>query len=323
MGRLKAVVTDHVFASFEQERAILGAAGIDVEVLQCKEVDALLPRLSGVHGLLNTYMPGIDRRVFDAASELQAVVRYGIGVDTIDIAEATRRGILVANVPDYCIDEVADHALAHFLALARKLVIADRCVKGGAWSLSCCKPLPAIRSMRVGVIGFGRIGRAIASRLCPFGCEVVFFDPCVADGTSGCSRVSMGDLLAGCHAIFVQCPASAATHHLLDDAAFEAMEQRPLVINCARGEIVDSEALVRALHAGLVSGAGLDVVEDEEAITQGDRPLTQLDNVLLTPHSAWYSDQAIPMLQRRAAETLAALLTGARPESLLNPEATE
>jgi D-3-phosphoglycerate dehydrogenase len=320
MPSLKVVVTDHVFESFAAEEEILAAVGAELQVLQCKSAAEVLPHLSGVHGLLNTYLPGMDAQVFDAAPELKAIVRYGIGLDTIDIPAATARGIIVANVPDYCIDEVADHALAHFLNLARKISPADRRVRAGEWSLSYVKPLKAIRTMRAGIIGFGRIGRAIAERLAPFRLEVVFYDPVLSGEIAGARRVCLEELWGTCDAIFVQCPATPETRHLLGREAFERMKQQPVVINCARGEIVDTDALVWALENGKVSGAGLDLLEDEDAVVKHDHPLKGFDNVALTPHSAWFSDVAIPNLQRRAAEEMARALSGQRPTSLINPE---
>jgi D-3-phosphoglycerate dehydrogenase len=321
MASFRVLVTDHVFENFAAEEEILGGVGAELQVLQCRSAEELLPHLAGVHGLLNTYLPGIDARVFDAAPVLKAVVRYGIGLDTIDIPAATARGVLVANVPDYCIDEVADHALAHFLNLARKIGLSDRRVRGGEWSLAYVKPLKAIRTMRAGIIGFGRIGRAIAERLAPFGLEIVFYDPVLSGTIGGARRVCLEELWGTCDAIFVQCPATPETRHLLNRDAFEKMQRAPLIINCARGEVVETDALMWALETGKVSGAGLDLLEDEDAVVKHDHPLKGFDNVVITPHSAWYSNVAIPNLQRRAAEAMARILSGERPTSLVNPEA--
>ncbi len=318
MSGYRVAVTDHVFENFDQEREILAAADAELVVHQCKTVEELIPKLAGVHGLLNTYLPGIGAAVFDAAPDLIAVVRYGIGTDTIDIPAATERGVAVANVPDYCIDEVADHALAHFLCLARKIAFSSARVKGGEWSLSYVKPLPPIRHMRAGIIGFGRIGRAIARRLAPFKPEIVFSDPFVSEETEGARPVELAELLATSDAIFVQCPATGNTRHLLGRNAFAKMAKKPLVINCARGEIVDTEALTEALREGAIAGAGLDLIEDEQAVVNQDHPLKHLDNVNLTPHSAWFSDAAIPVLQRRAAEEMAKILRGEKPTSPQN-----
>lgn len=317
---MKVIVSDHVFESFDAEREILAAAGAELDVHQCKSAAELATQVDGAEGILNTYLPGIGGAVFDAAPRLRAVVRYGIGLDTIDIPEATRRGIVVANVPDYCIDEVADHAMAHFLALARKIPFSDRKVRAGEWSLSYVKPLKPLRSMRAGIIGFGRIGRALAHRLAPFVGQIVYHDPCVTAPADGALPVGLDDLLADCDAIFIQCPATPDTHHLLDDDAFAKMRRKPILINCARGPIVDTDALAAALDRGLVAAAGLDVLEDHGAVVKGDHPLKQHPHVLLTPHSAWFSDAAIPSLQRRAAETMAAILSGQRPAGIVNPE---
>lgn len=319
MSNLKVVVTDHVFDSFAQEEALLSAVGAELVVLQCRNVEELIPQVEDVHGLLNTYLPGIDAALFDTAPELCAVVRYGIGLDTIDVAAATERGIVVANVPDYCLAEVANHALAHFLCLARKVALSDRRVKAGEWSLSYVKPLKPIASMRAGIIGFGRIGRCLARRLQPLVREIVFSDPAVTEPVQGCTPVSLTDLLATCDVVFVHCPATPETHHLIDRDALNQMKRAPLLINCARGNIVDTEAVVWALQEGKLSGAGLDLLEDEGTVVDHDHPLRHMDNVLLTPHSAWYSDAAIPELQRRAAEEMVRILRGQKPHSLVNP----
>ncbi len=323
MSAYTVVVSDHVFENFTAEEQVLGAIGAELRVLQCRSAEELVEHMAGAHGLLNTYLPGMDARVFAAAPSLRAVVRYGIGLDTIDIAAATERGIVVANVPDYCIDEVADHALAHFMALARRLPRGDQRVRAGEWSLSYLKPMPAIRQMRLGIIGFGRIGQAIARRLAPLGAEVVFHDPVRGEPAAGAAPVTLDELYQTCDAIFVQCPSVPQTRHLLDEAAFAKMARRPLVINCARGEIVSTEALLAALEQGQISGAGLDLLEDYQTVVANDHPLKHRDDVILTPHSAWYSEAAIPSLQRRAAEEMARILQGQRPTALVNPEVWE
>lgn len=324
MARFKVVVTDYVFESFEPEKEVLKGADAELVVTQSKSLDELKPQVRGAHAILNTYLPGIGKDVFEAAGpSLKVVVRYGIGVDTIDIAEATKRGIMVANVPDYCIEEVADHAVAHLLSLARKITLADRRVRNGEWSLAYCKPMKAITGMTAGIIGLGRIGRAIASRVKAFDTKVIFFDPAIKGDVDGFKNVSLDTLYAESDAIFVQCPANEKTHHLLNKAAFEKMAKKPYVINCARGSIIDTDALVVALEQGKISGAGLDVVEDEKAIVAADHPLKKFENVILTPHSAWLSGAAIKKLQRKAAEEVARVLKGGKPNSLLNPEAVK
>lgn len=320
MAKFKVVVTDYVFESFDIEREVLSAVDAELEVCQCESADEVVPHLAGTHAILNTYLAGMDAKIFDAAPDLKVIVRYGIGVDTIDVAAATAHGVMVANVPDYCVEEVSDHALAHFLALARKIPFSDRKVKGGEWSLSYLKPMKGITDMTAGIIGFGRIGRAIAQRLKPFGLEIVFADPVGEGDVDGCRRVELDDLYATCDAIFVQCPSTDATHHLLGREAFGKMRKQPFIINTARGDIVDTDAVVWALENDKIAGAGLDLLDDEDAVVGSDHPLKKFDNVILTPHSAWYSSAAIAKLQRKGAEEVARVLRGERPKSLVNPE---
>ncbi len=323
MSEFKVVVTDYVFESFEIEREALAAVDAELELHQCTTPDELLPHLPGTHALLNTYMPGIGAQVFDAAPELKIVVRCGIGVDTIDIPAATSRGIMVANVPDYCVEEVADHALALFLCLARKICHSSRKVRSGEWSLSYVKPLKAVTEMRAGIIGFGRIGRAIARRLGAFGVAVCFTDPAIAEDRDGCASLELDEFLATADAVFVQCPSVEETYHLIDRPAIEKMQRQPILINTARGAIVDTDAVVWGLANGRLSGAGLDLLEDHERVVEADHPLKTFDNAILTPHSAWYSDAAIRKLQSKAVAEVVRALKGERPASLLNPEVLE
>jgi D-3-phosphoglycerate dehydrogenase len=248
------------------------------------------------------------------------VARYGIGVDTINVADATDHGIMVTNVPDYCVNEVADHAVALFLTLARKTAFSDRKIREGEWSLSYVKPMKAIQGMTVGIVGFGRIGREIAQRVLTFGAQVVFTDPFVSEPLAGTAPVDLDTLLESSDAVFIQCPSTEETYHLLDRSAFERMKARPFLINTARGPIVDTDAVVWALKNDRIAGAALDVLENEEAVVKHDHALKTFDNVILTPHSAWFSDRAIPQLQRLAAEEVARALRGERPRSLINPE---
>jgi D-3-phosphoglycerate dehydrogenase len=323
MATYRVVVTDYVFESFDTEREALAELDAELVLLQCKTPEQLVPHLPGTHVLLNTYMPGVDERIFHAAPDLKAVVRYGVGVETIDMRAATRHGVMVVNVPDYCVEEVADHALALFLTLARKTCLANARVKAGEWSFSHLKPLHALAGMRAGVIGFGRIGRAIAGRLRAFGIQVCFADPGVHGDTGGATKVRLNQLLETAQAIFVQCSANEQTYHLIGRGAIKKMKNRPLLINAARGPIVDIDAVVWGLMTHRLGGAGLDVLEDHNAVVSTDHPLKHLPNVVLTPHTAWYSDAALRKLQAKAVAEVVRVLEGEKPLSLLNPEVLE
>lgn len=320
MPKYKVLVTDHVFENFDGEKAALESVDAELVIRQAKTPGELTEDVRDADAILNTYLGPIDKALFSVAEKLKIVARYGIGVDTINVADATDRGIMVTNVPDYCVNEVADHALALFLTLARKTAFSDRKIRAGEWSLSYVKPMKAIQGMTVGIVGFGRIGREIAQRVLTFGVQVVFADPFVSEPLEGTVQVDLETLLESSDAIFIQCPSTDETHHLLNQDAFARMKAMPLVINTARGPIVDTDAVVWALKNNRIAGVALDVLEDEEAVVKQDHPLKAFDNVILTPHSAWFSDRAIPQLQRLAAEEVARVLRGERPKSLINPE---
>ena len=322
MSRFKVVVTDYIYPSLDTEREVLAAIDAELVPCQCKTLDDARRAVAGADGVLNTYFRPLDGQVMDAMPNCRIIVRYGIGVDTINIPDATARGIMVANVPDYGIAEVSDQALAFTLALVRKLPQADRRVHRGEWDPTALKPIRRLSALTVGIIGLGRIGRVIARKLVAFGPTLVFHDPYLtADTVEGARRVDLPELFRIADVVIVQAPATKETRHLLDRQAFAAMQRRPIVVNCARGDLIDTAALIEALQTGQVSGAGLDVVEPEPL--PADSPLRTFENVMITPHAAWYSVEALAALQRLAAEEVARALLGERPKSLLNPEVWE
>ncbi len=323
MSGFKVVVTDYVFPDLEPEKQILGEVGAELVAGQCQtkaEVIALVP---GADAVLGTYYGPLDGEVMDAMPQCRVIVRYGVGVDTIDIPAATKRGIMVANVPDYCVDEVSDQAVTMTLALLRKLPQAERMVRDGEWALGQLKPLRRISTLTVGIIGLGRIGRGIAAKLSAFGPRIIYYDP-YADSaaTPQLTGVELAELLRAADAIIIQAPSTPETRHMLDAEAFAAMARQPVLVNCARGDLIDTDALVKALEQGQVSGAGLDVIEDTPPLP-GDHPLLRFDNVILTPHSAWFSGEALDSLQRLGAMEVARVLKGQRPKHLVNPEVLE
>lgn len=320
MSQFRVAITDYVFPNLDPEHEILGALGADLVVGQCKTKQEALELVRGVDAVLNTYYGPVDGEVMDAMPDCRIIVRYGIGVDTIDIAAATARGVMVANVPDYCIPEVSDHAVAMTLSLLRKLPQADRNIRRDEWALAALKPMRRLSSLTIGIIGMGRIGQAIVAKLAVFGATLIFHDPYFqGEAPAGARQMSLEELYASADAIILQAPATAETHHLLNATAFATMAKQPVLVNCARGELIDTEALIAALREGQVSAAALDVIEGAPPLPE-DSPLLQMDNALLTPHSAWFSTEALQALQRLACEEVARALRGERPKSLLNPE---
>jgi D-3-phosphoglycerate dehydrogenase len=246
------------------------------------------------------------------------ISRYGIGYDNIDIEAATRRGIVVTYVPDYCLDEVADHALALLLGLARGVVDADRSVRRGEWSV----PQGAVhrlRGRRLAVIGAGGIGRRVIDRATAFGLEPVAFDPYIEDWDVGAERAeTFEDAVRDADAVSLHVPLTEENRHMIDRGAIEEMRRAPIIVNTSRGPLVDIDAVAEALESGALSGAGLDVT-DVEPLPE-DHALRRHPRVILTPHMGFYSVEAQAELQRRAAEEVARALVGEPPDRPVNPQ---
>ena len=318
MAEYRVAVSDYVFPDILPEKAVLEPMGVEITAKQCKSVEELISITRDADVLLNCYFKPVGEDVFKNSPKLKAVVRYGIGVDTIDIKAATAFGVMVANVPDYCIDEVSDHTVALMLCLARKISISDRTVKAGDYSLSCLKPLFKLRGQTVGFLGFGRIARMVAQKISCFGCNMIFYDKNVRESRIA-EKAGFEAVLLRSDFLLIHLPETSETRKILNLNTLAKMKPGAFLINTARGGIVDTEALVEMLSAGRLSGAALDLIEGVPPISS-EHPLCKMDNVILTPHSAWYSESAITELQRKAAEEAARVIRGEAPKSLLNPE---
>jgi D-3-phosphoglycerate dehydrogenase len=315
------VVTDHGFPDLDGERRILGPLGATVEEAPSDPPEAFLASLKGADALLVQFA-SIDAATLAALDRCRVIVRYGIGVDSIDLVAATRLGIPVVNVPDYALDEVADHALALLLALARKLPQAAGRVRAGVWGLGSLRPLRSLAGRTLGLAGFGAIARRVATRAQAFGMRVQAFDPYVdadAFGERGVVQVAWEELLATSDALSLHLPLTDETHHLFDAAAFAAMVPGALLVNTSRGGVVRTPDLVAALDSGALGGAALDVLEVEPPTA--DEPLVAHPNAIVTAHCAWYTEEALERLKILAAEEVARALRGERPKHVVNPEA--
>ena len=259
-----------------------------------------------------------------AFERCQSIGRFGIGVDNIDIDAATQAGIVVTYVPDYCVDEVSDHAMALLLALARKVTFGNRLVQAGRWEMPAVVPIHRLRGRTLGLVGFGKIPRLLAPKAQAFGMKVVAFDPFVLDQAVAGLDVELVDLdqlLARADFVSVHAPLTPETHHMFDGDAFARMKPEALLINTARGPLVDVQALAVALDAGQLAGAALDVLPEEPP--PADLAVIDRDNVILTPHTAFYSEEALLDLQTKAAEDVARVLSGETPRYPVNPEVLE
>ena len=249
------------------------------------------------------------------------IARYGVGVDTIDLDAASAAGIMVTNVPDYCVQEVSDHALALILTLARGIGRAMLSTRQGAWDLGAVRPLRRLEGQTLALLGFGRMGRAVAEKARPLGFRIIAYDPYLPADVirkSGAEPVDLDTALGEADYLSVHVPLSDETRHLIDSAALERMKPTAYLVNTSRGGIVDTEALVEALQAGKLAGAALDVLEQEPP--PADLELLQMPNVILTPHTAFYSEESLIELQTKAAEEVVSVISGKAPRNPVNPE---
>lgn len=311
------VITDLDHPSVAEEEAELAAVGARLRVAQCRTEQDVLAAAAEADGLIVQYAP-VTAAVFAGLPRLRVVARYGVGVDTLDLAAATARGVVVANVPGFCTEEVASHALAFLLAWHRKVPAFDRAVKAGRWDFALAGPTPRLRGQVLGIVGVGRIGSALARLAAPLGLEIWGHDPYRAEFPPGVRRVPFEQLVAGVDYLSISVPLTAETRQMVNAAVLRPMKPTAFLINTARGAVVEEAALIRALREGWIAGAGLDVLEREPPAP--DNPLLRMENVLLTPHAAFYSQGALSEVKRRAAAAVAAVLRGERPESVVNSE---
>src|SRR5438874_5404964 len=296
----KVVLTDYVWDSLDVERTTLDGLATLV-ALRTKTPAEFLPEATDCDALLNTYAGPITADVMKQMPRCRIIARYGIGVDTIDLEAATAAGIIVTNNPTYCIDEVAEHTMALLLACARKIAFYDRQVRAGGWQLPPGKPIFRLAGSTLGLVGFGNIARQVATRAAAFGMRILFFDPFVEEAKQGIAaeKRELHDLLGEADFVSLHPPLVPQTRKLIDEAAFQRMKPSAFLINCARGPMVDTEALVRALDRKTIAGCALDTVDPEPP--PDAHPLRGRDNVILTPHAAWYSVQDMIGVQAGAS----------------------
>ena len=314
----KVVLTDYVWESLDVEKQTLEGIAT-LTALQTKRPEEFLAEAADCDALLNTYAGPITAEAMARMPRCRIIARYGIGVDTIDLGAATEAGIIVTNNPTYCIDEVAEHALALLLACARKIALYDRLVRAGRWEVPPGKPMFRLAGRTLGLVGFGNIARAVAVRAAALGLRVLYHDPFVRPGQFAVpgERRELSELLAESDFVSLHPPLNAQTRGMMNDDAFARMKPTAFLVNCSRGPIVDTAALVRALDAGRIAGCALDTTDPEPL--PDPHPLRGRDNALITPHAAWYSEQAMVGLQAGAPSEVRRVLTGQWPVNVVNP----
>ncbi|SKC72511.1 Lactate dehydrogenase [Burkholderia sp. YR290] len=310
-------LTDYAWPDDSVERDIVESAGMQLisgpaAPLPASEIEAMV-REHRPSAILTCWAP-VSANAVEASARLQIVARLGVGLDNIAVNAATARGVLVTNVPDYCVEEVSDHAVGFALAWTRGLVLFDREVRAGHWSPADAR-LRRLGALTCGLVGFGRIARATARKLGAFGCQLLAHDPFLRDDIAGVQAVELDELLTNSDIVIVHAPLTNGTRHLINRERIARMRRGSLLINVSRGGIVDTDAVIEALQNGQLSAAALDVLESEPVVP-GE--LLRERGAMLTPHVAFSSDASLLELRRRAAEEVVRVLRGEAPHNPCN-----
>lgn len=319
------LITDYDFPDLSLERKLLTDADLTLITTQAtteaEVADTIRSADSPIDAILTQWAP-IGDQVFEAATDLKVVGRYGIGVDNVDVESATSRDIPVVNVPTYCVDEVATHTIALLLSCVRKVPTYDRSVRAGDWDWEVGHPIERLQGKTLGLAGFGNIPNKIARMLSGFDLDIIVYDPYQSKAdldAHNVEKVNFNDLLARADIVSIHTPLTDETRSMFDADAFSKLQDSAFLINTSRGGVVDTTALADAIAADEIAGAGLDVFPDEPL---RDSPLREIDEVVLTPHVAWYSEQSIEELRRTLTQDIIDVLHGAPPRNPVNDDAT-
>lgn len=310
------IITDHNFSDLDIERSILDEVDAEVIHADVSTEDALLEGHTDADVIMSQFVP-ITTDTISTFPSLQAIGRYGIGVDTVDVEAAAGHGIQVINVPDYCISEVSTHAVGLILAMTRNIPQYSDQVKAGKWDWKTGQPIHSLENQVLGLVGFGKIPRRVREKIRGFDMDVVTYDPFVSAEECeqrGVDKVGFGRLLDISDVVSVHAPLTDDTRQMFDVQAFETMKPSAYLVNTARGGIIDTDALHTALSTGEIAGAGLDVLPNEPPGDE-EKDLIGLDSVITTPHVSWYSEESIIRLRRTLAEDVVQILRGQEPQN--------
>ena len=317
---MKIVITDYSFPNLDVEEGILKPSGYDLVAWKEKRSATELTQLVADADAVITQFAPVNAEVIASMQKAKVIVRYGIGVDNVDLDAAKARGIPVCNVPDYCVDEVADHTLAFILGTTRQVVSNCVLLREGKWGLATSlDQMKAMRDLTVGVVGFGRIGREVAARLRAFKCKVLVHDPVVAPEDierSGCVAVKLQELLATSDVITLHCPSMAQTRGMINRESLATTKRGVIIVNLSRGDLIDSTSLTEALQSGHVAAAALDVFAPEPI--PADHPILKMSQVITSAHIASCSVPAVRKLRETAANLAAMALRGETLPSVVN-----
>ena len=319
MAKYLVAVADSVFPNLDPARDVLSTIGAELQMASDSSPEAVLKVASGADALLVTYAK-INADMIRQMGKCRIISRFGIGVDNVDLDAATAAGIVVTKVPDYCIDEVSDHAMALLLAAARKIPMATEQVHSGTWKMPNVVPIHRLRGSVLGLVGFGRIPQLVAPKAQAFGLRVVAYDPYVPASVfskAGVEQVDFPRLLKISDYVSIHSPLVPETKGLFNADAFRQMKKTAYVVNTARGPVIDEAALAAALDAGQIAGAALDVMTQEPP---ANSPLIGNRKVIITPHTSFYSEESLVELQTKASQEVVSVLSGKPPRNPVNPD---
>lgn len=318
MGKLKVVISDCDHGTVEVEKKVFEEAGFDWELLDCETEDEVIENCAGAAGILSQYA-SIKARAIASLPELKVLSRYGVGVDNLDLEAASRAGVAVCNVPDYCQDDVSTHAFTLLLDLVRKVTRLAVDTASGGWDFRLAGSVPRTEGKTLGLLGFGAIGRIVARKALGFNMKVLAYDPYVKSTEMDVRLVGLDELLRDSDFVSLHAPLTPETEKIVNAESLSKMKDGAYLVNTSRGALVDEKALADALKSGKLGGAGLDVLTQEPP--EKENPLLGLDNIVITPHSSFFSDESFKELKEKAARNMVEVLTGAPVSYLLNRDA--
>lgn len=316
MSKYKVVLTDNIFPDLIIEREMLDK--VDAELIEVTDPSTLADEVKDADAVINTYAE-MTPEIIGGMEKCKMIIRNGIGVNTINVDACNEKGIMVGNIPTYCIEEVATHAITLMLTLNRKIFHYNKSVRSGVWDVKKGMPIQSVVGATLGLVGFGRIPRLINDRAQALGMNVLAYDPFVTAenaAEAGATKAEMDQIIAESDFISIHCPLTPDTKGMFDYDAFKAMKDSAYIINTARGPVINEPDLVRALEDGLIGGAGLDVLMEDKG--QKEHPLYAFENVIITPHAAWYSETAILRRRTQTVDSVIEVLAGREPTSYLN-----
>lgn len=317
--KYKVIKVDNRYKDVSIEKEILNKVGVELQEYNLHDEEKIIETTKDADGLI-VDLSLITEKVIKNLNKCRVISKVGVGVDNINVPEATSKGIFVCNVPEYCIDEVSDHALALMLSLIRKVTYLDTRVKKGIWDIEQVKPVKTLPGSVLGLVGFGKIARKLCLKAKVFGLEIIVFDPYISniDKKYKAQLIDFNTLVKTSDIISIHCPSNPDTNKLFNIDVFQMMKKNSYLVNTSRGSIVDSKALYEALKGNLIAGAAVDSYDPEPI--ELDDPVLKLDNFIITPHTGFYSEQSIIEVRRVSAINVAEVLMGTEPQNAVNKE---